>query len=43
MADKETCCARFLRRKKKNCKDCPLLSGFPKKQRKKMIKLLRKK
>jgi hypothetical protein len=43
----EVCCARFLKARKKSrgykksCKDCPLMSGLPKKQRRKLLKTLR--
>jgi hypothetical protein len=40
--DPDICCAKFLKKKKKSCKDCPLLGGLPKKQRKRLIKQLRK-
>ena len=37
---KTKCCKKFLR-KKKACKNCPLVKDLPKKKRKKRIKKLR--
>jgi hypothetical protein len=43
----DVCCAKFLQKKKKSgknkksCKDCPLLSPLPKKQRKQLLKTRR--
>lgn len=40
-AHKSKCCLRF-QRKPKACKDCPLMAGLNKKQRKKLLRKLRK-
>ncbi|MGJ3241794.1 MAG: hypothetical protein ACFE0O_02385 [Opitutales bacterium] len=39
---KKKCCHKYLKKKKKACKNCPLMAGLTKRERKERIKALRK-